>query len=606
MVVIQKVPHTHVEATQAHVRFISTPTYALNRDFNTFLKEYLVEQKFISRLQFIDFIYSGNRSRIQITDISSNTSSDLYVITQNTKIKLVSADSVKKKSSTTESASIGYENIGGLSKQISIIREMIETPLQNPELFLKYGLKPPRGVLLFGPPGTGKTLIARAVARETGAHAIIVNGAEIISKFYGETEQKLRDLFDEAISHAPAVIFIDEIDALCPKRDEAPSELEKRVVATLLTLMDGASTENNRVVVIGATNRPNALDEALRRPGRFDREVEIGIPTADARLSILKTILKKIPHSLSNEELETLANKSHGYVGADIAAVCREAGLKCIKRCAASISLMSEDNLAVNIQDMTEAMTEIRPSAMREIMLEVPKVYWSDIGGQGDIKQRLKESVEWPLQHPEAFVRLGIRPPKGILLYGPPGCSKTLMAKALATEAGSNFIAVKGPELFSKWVGESEKAVHEVFRKARAASPSIIFFDEIDALTTKRGSSGDGGTSVADRVLSQLLNELDGVEALVNVTVVAATNRPDIIDDALLRPGRIDRILYVGPPDVQSRKEIFRIQINKMSIDKDVDLDELAEKVIERKKLKGEREVIINEWSIIRTTYSLK
>ncbi|KAI7902225.1 P-loop containing nucleoside triphosphate hydrolase protein [Cokeromyces recurvatus] len=581
IVTIQKVFNSHIEATQINVQFISTPTYSLDRDFNIFLKEYLVELKFIAQSQFIDFIYSGNRSRIQIIDILSKNPSELYLITSNTKIHLTSTlidDSEKKKHPpTAESVTFGYENIGGLSKQIAIIREMIETPLQNPELFLKYGLKPPRGVLLFGPPGTGKTLIARAVAHETGAHAIIVNGAEIVSKFYGETEQKLRDLFDEAISHAPSVIFIDEIDALCPKRDEAPSELEKRVVATLLTLMDGASTENNRVVVIGATNRPNALDEALRRPGRFDREVEIGIPTAEARLSIMKTILKKMPYRLSDEELESLANKAHGYVGADIAAVCREAGLKCIKRCAA-YSLTSENQLVVNMQDMIEAMTEIRPSAMREIMLEVPKVYWSDIGGQSDIKQRLKESVEWPLQHPEAFVRLGIRPPKGILLYGPPGCSKTLMAKALATEAGSNFIAVKGPELFSKWVGESEKAVHEVFRKARAASPSIIFFDEIDALTVKRGSHGDGGTSVADRVLSQLLNELDGVEALVNVTVVAATNRPDIIDDALLRPGRIDRILYVGPPDFQSRKEIFRIQTSKMSIDNDVDLDKLAEK----------------------------
>ncbi|CEP10802.1 hypothetical protein [Parasitella parasitica] len=559
------------EASRILFKFISTPSYPLDKIFDIFLKQHLVELKYVTPSQIIDFHYLGSKSRLQITEIECSISSDIYTITSKTKINQETTSQTNTESGQQEQQQqqqqqqqqldqkLGYDQIGGLTKQIEIVREMIETPLNNPELFLKYGLKPPRGVLLFGPPGTGKTLIARAVAQETGAHAIIVNGSEIVSKFYGETEQKLRDLFEQAVQHAPAVIFIDEIDALCPKRDEAPSELEKRVVTTLLTLMDGANTEHQRVVIIGATNRPNSLDEALRRPGRFDREVEIGIPTSEARLSILQTIMKKIPHKLEPSQLEALASKSHGYVGADLAAVCREAGLKCIKRCAA----VQNVDLRVNMQDMTEAMSEIRPSAMREILLEVPKVYWTDVGGQADVKQRLKESVEWPLQHPEVFTRLGIRPPKGILLYGPPGCSKTLMAKALATEAGSNFIAVKGPELFSKWVGESEKAVHE---------------DEIDALTVKRGSSGDGGTSVADRVLSQLLNELDGVEALVNVTVVAATNRPDIIDDALLRPGRIDRILYVGPPNLESRKEIFRLQLKKMSTDQDVDVDEIAEK----------------------------
>ncbi|KAK4512633.1 uncharacterized protein ATC70_003337 [Mucor velutinosus] len=576
LVSVEKTASSHsTEASHIQINFMSTPTFAVNSSFQTYLKQFLVEQKYAMQSQIIDFDYLGSTSRVQITDIASNTPSDIYTITEKTKISYENAaQSTKQPKPEQPNQTLSYDQIGGLSKQIEIVREMIETPLNNPGLFLKYGLKPPRGVLLFGPPGTGKTLIARAVAQETGAHAIIVNGPEVVSKFYGETEQKLRGLFEQAVQNAPAVIFIDEIDALCPKRDEAPSELEKRVVTTLLTLMDGANTEHQRVVVIGATNRPNSLDEALRRPGRFDREVEIGIPTTEARQSIIQTIMKKIPHTLEPSQLDMLASKSHGYVGADLAAVCREAGLKCIKRCATAPNV----DLRVNMQDMTEAMSEIRPSAMREILLEVPKVYWSDVGGQADIKQRLKESVEWPLQHPEAFTRLGIRPPKGILLYGPPGCSKTLMAKALATEAGSNFIAVKGPELFSKWVGESEKAVHEVFRKARAASPSIVFFDEIDALTVKRGSSGDGGTSVADRVLSQLLNELDGVEALVNVTVVAATNRPDIIDDALLRPGRIDRILYVGPPNLESRKEIFRIQLKKMTVDRDIDIDEIAEK----------------------------
>ncbi|KAG1137361.1 hypothetical protein G6F37_007521 [Rhizopus arrhizus] len=570
---ILKTNNAEAEAKQIRIQLLSKLTFQLNQDFMTYIKGFLVQRRFVTHGQMIDLEYYGTKLRIQIMDIFAEYKSDIYQVKQETKI-IHSIDASSSSIKEVKATKTGYESIGGLSKQIQIVREMIETPLKNPELFTKYGLKPPRGLLLFGPPGTGKTLIARAAAQETGAYSIIVNGPEIISKFYGETEQKLRDIFEEAATRAPTIIFIDEIDSLCSKRDEAPSELEKRIVTTLLTLMDGTKTEHNRVVVIGATNRPNALDEALRRPGRFDREVEIGIPNSESRFSIFKTIMSKIPHSLTDRELEQLAQKSHGYVGADIAAVCREAGLRCIKRSNA----MSVNNLAVNLQDMKEAMSEIRPSAMREIMLEVPKVYWSDIGGQADIKQRLKESVEWPLQHPEAFERLGIRPPKGVLLFGPPGCSKTLMAKALATEAGSNFIAVKGPELLSKWVGESEKAVHEVFRKARAASPSIVFFDEIDALTVKRGSSGDGGTSVADRVLSQLLNELDGIEPLVNVTVVAATNRPDIIDNALLRPGRIDRILYVGPPDYASRKEIFKIQLKRMACDEDVDIEEIATK----------------------------
>ncbi|KAI9258284.1 P-loop containing nucleoside triphosphate hydrolase protein, partial [Sporodiniella umbellata] len=476
-------------------------------------------------------------------DISGMLTSSVYQVNQKTMFQFIDVPQVTKKSSQINA--IGFRNIGGLDNQIKIVKEMVETPLNRPEVFTKYGLKPPRGLLLFGPPGTGKTMIARAVAQEIGAHSIVVNGPEIVSKFLGETEQKLRAIFEEATAQAPTIIFIDEIDSLCSKRDEAPNEVEKRIVTTLLTLMDGAEVVQDRVVVIGATNRPNALDEALRRPGRFDRELEIGIPNSQARESIFKTILLNMPHSLQTSEVEQLSQKTHGYVGADIAALCREAGLKCIKRCSTS----PQEPLKVNFQDMKNAMNEIRPSAMREITLEVPKVYWSDIGGQADIKQRLKESVEWPLQHPEAFQRLGIRPPKGILLYGPPGCSKTLMAKALATEVGSNFIVVKGPELLSKWVGESEKAVRE---------------DEIDALTVKRGL-GEGGTSVADRVLSQLLNELDGVESL---------------DEALLRPGRIDRILYVGPPDYLSRKEIFKIQLNKMTCALDVNLEEIATKVL--------------------------
>ncbi|KAI8069245.1 P-loop containing nucleoside triphosphate hydrolase protein [Gongronella butleri] len=587
-VTLTKFQKTDLSASDITIEPLATPDYPVNAYLINFLHESLLSIKYVVHHQHVDFNYHG---RIRRFRLSLPNDKDVYKLTRATRVdfratslaqqpSLADAGTSVDMDTTAPSASttaVSYQHIGGLAKQIEIVREMVETSLQNPQLFRQYGLKPPRGVLLFGPPGTGKTLIARAVAHETGAYSMVINGPEVISKYYGETEEKLRSIFDEARKHAPTVIFIDEIDALCPKRDDAPSELEKRIVTTLLTLMDGASEAEvveDRIVVLGATNRPNALDEAIRRPGRFDREVEIGIPNRDARLSILSTIMSSIPNTLSPQDMDILAGQSHGYVGADLAAVCREAGLKCIKRCA-HLSHQDLDALLVSLSDMKEAMGEIRPSAMREILLEVPKVYWKDIGGQDEIKQRLKESVEWPLQNPQAFERLGIRPPKGILLYGPPGCSKTLMAKALATEAGSNFIAVKGPELFSKWVGESEKAVREVFKKARAASPSIVFFDEIDALAVKRGSSGDT-TSVADRVLSQLLNELDGIEPLVNVTVVAATNRPDIIDAALLRPGRIDRILYVGPPDYASRRSIFDIQLKRMAVHSDVDTDTLA------------------------------
>ncbi|CAI2176407.1 19478_t:CDS:10 [Funneliformis geosporum] len=580
-----------VNASRIVLKPLRNVDFPIDQMLNIFAKEILIDLKYLMKGNRVEFQYHGTIRCFHVEEIKpvkdENVIGDgfleigLYPVCRDTSVVILPHNVSKDRNVNDKVPEVGYDSIGGLSEQIKIIREMVETPLKNPEIFTQFGLRPPKGILLYGPPGTGKTLIARAVASETESHVICVNGPEIISKFYGETEAKLRNIFDQATENAPSIIFIDEVDALCPKRDEASNESEKRIVTTLLTLMDGITnkkhheTQHDRVVVIGATNRPNALDQALRRPGRFDREIEITIPNAISRCSILSTLLKKIPNTLKIEEINALASKSHGYVGADLAAACREAGLKAIKRC---IKENKRDDVKVNIQDMEAAMAEIRPSAMREILLEVPKVYWSDIGGQQEIKQKLKESIEWPLQHPEAFLRLGIRPPKGILLYGPPGCSKTLMAKALATEAGLNFIAVKGPELFSKWVGESEKAVREVFRKARAASPSIVFFDEIDALTIKRGFGKESGTSVADRVLSQLLNELDGIEPLVNVTVVAATNRPDIIDNALLRPGRFDRILYVSPPDLQSREEIFRIQLRKMSHAKDVNVEELAKK----------------------------
>ncbi|ORX78441.1 AAA-domain-containing protein [Anaeromyces robustus] len=594
------------EASHIYLKPIAPVKFPLNDFLGIYAREVLSDIKYIMPNNFVEFVYYGRLRRFRVVKITSSTTiinQDnenphyiYYINNKTTNIHWIpyvdKKENQDKKNDVNEN--IGYQAVGGLSKQIEIIKNMVELPLKNPEKFTNLGLKLPKGILLYGPPGTGKTLIARAVGAETKSNVICINGPEIISKYYGETETKLRNIFNEALEKAPSIIFIDEIDALCPKRDESENEVEKRIVATLLTLMDGidnkemsSNNENsnkNHVVLIGTTNRPNSIDEALRRPGRFDREVEIGIPNANERKEILEVLLRNVPHTLTDENITKISSITHGYVGADLASLCREAGLKTIKR-----ALRNHDNLLnrdesdnmdidikVSFEDMNAAFKEVRPSAMREIMLEVPKVSWEDIGGQDEIKQKLKESVEWPLQHPESFIRLGIRPPKGILLYGPPGCSKTLMAKALATEAGLNFIAVKGPELFSKWVGESEKAVREVFKKARAASPSIVFFDEIDSLAVRRG--GDE-TSVADRVLSQLLSELDGIEPLVNVTVVAATNRPDIIDSALLRPGRIDRILYVSPPDEASRIKIMQIQTKKMPLSPDVDFNALNQKM---------------------------
>ncbi|CAL1612798.1 unnamed protein product [Knipowitschia caucasica] len=478
---------------------------------------------------------------------------------------------------------VSYSMIGGLSDQLDVIRETIELPLKNPDLFSNYGIEPPRGVLLYGPPGTGKTMIARAIANEVGAHMTVINGPEIMSKFYGETEARLRQIFLEASQRRPAIIFIDELDALCPKREGAQNEVEKRVVASLLTLMDGIGSEEHsgQLLVLGATNRPHALDPALRRPGRFDKELEVGVPGAAERADILHKLLCVVPHDASMEELRRLAESAHGYVGADLAAVCKEAGLRALRRALGGSSGLSDQELKatvrVTLQDLKWAMSVVKPSAMREVAIQVPTVRWSDIGGMEEVKLKLKQAVEWPLRHPEAFTRMGIQPPKGVLLYGPPGCSKTMIAKALANESGLNFLAIKGPELLSKYVGESERAVREVFRKARTVAPSIVFFDEIDALASERGSSsGSGG--VGDRVLAQLLTEMDGMEQLRDVTVLAATNRPDMIDKALMRPGRLDRIIYVPLPDASTRREIFSLQFRHMPIAPDVSLEQLVSK----------------------------
>uniref|UniRef100_A0AAA9U0I1 vesicle-fusing ATPase n=1 Tax=Bos taurus TaxID=9913 RepID=A0AAA9U0I1_BOVIN len=476
----------------------------------------------------------------------SNTDT-FYFISSKTRVSFT-----KNRTNSKDQANqlkVTYDMIGGLNSQLKEIREIIELPLKQPELFKSYGIPPPRGVLLYGPPGTGKTMIARAVANEVGAYVSVINGPEIISKFYGETEARLRQIFAEATLRHPSIIFIDELDALCPKREGAQNEVEKRVVASLLTLMDGIGSEGSegQVLVLGATNRPHALDAALRRPGRFDKEIEIGVPNAQDRLDILQKLLRRVPHLLTEAELLQLANSAHGYVGADLKALCNEAGLHALRRVLRRQPNLPDSKMAglvkITLKDFLQGMNDIRPSAMREVAVDVPNVSWSDIGGLENVKLKLKQAVEWPLKHPESFTQMGIQPPKGVLLYGPPGCSKTMIAKALANESGLNFLAIKGPELMNKYVGESERAVREIFRKARAVAPSIIFFDELDALAVERGSSSGAG-NVADRVLAQLLTEMDGIEQLKNVTILAATNRPDRIDKMVIAAMKLKDIFF--------------------------------------------------------------
>ncbi|MEM2802453.1 MAG: CDC48 family AAA ATPase [Archaeoglobaceae archaeon] len=541
-------------------------------------------------------------------------------------------------------AGVTYEDIGGLKDELQKVREIIELPLKYPELFKRLGIEPPKGVLLHGPPGTGKTLIAKAVANEIGASFFTINGPEIMSKFYGESEQRLREIFEEAKQNAPSIIFIDEIDSIAPKREDVTGEVERRVVAQLLTLMDGLE-ERGQVIVIGATNRIDAVDPALRRPGRFDREIEIGVPDREGRFEILQIhtrnmplepkylrefvlealsrvlrntedpkmqkdlefaieeikklekeediekalksllspeLLSEVDSEIIREMLKKLADQTHGFVGADIEAFCKEAAMKALRRYLPKIDLESEEipvevleSIRVKWEDFLSALKEIEPSAMREVLVEIPKVTWEDVGGLEDVKREIMEAVEWPLKFPEKFKKFGIKPPKGILLFGPPGTGKTLIAKAVANESEANFISVKGGELLSKWLGESEKAVRKIFRKARQVAPCIIFFDEIDAIAQMRGL--DEGSRAVERVLNQLLIEMDGLEELHGVVVIGATNRPDILDPALLRPGRFDRLVYVKPPDRKSRLSIFRIHTKNMPLAEDVDLEELAE-----------------------------
>jgi len=478
---------------------------------------------------------------------------------------------------------VTYEDVGGLDREIQRVREMVELPLRHPSLFKRLGIDPPKGVLLRGPPGCGKTLLAKAVANESEAYFISINGPEIMSKFYGESEKKLRKIFIDAEEKSPSIIFIDEIDAIAPKRETVTGEVERRVVAQLLALMDGLHSRG-KVIVIGATNRPNSLDSALRRPGRFDREIEIKVPNEKGRREVFQIHTRSMPLD-KKISLKEFANVTHGFVGADISAVCREAAMAALRRYLPKIDLDSEiidpellEQIEVTKADFEEALKEVMPSGIREVFVEIPNVTWDQIGGLEDLKQKLIESVDWPLSHPKIFERMGITPPRGILLYGPPGCGKTLLARAVATESKANFISIKGPELLSKYVGESEKAIREVFRIAKMAAPCIIFFDEFDSIAPSRGRhTTDSG--VSEKVLSQFLTELDGLEVKKDIIVIAATNRPDILDPALIRPGRIDRILLVPAPNEDGREKILKIFTKDMPLAANIDLNALNKKL---------------------------
>lgn len=519
--------------------------------------------------------------RVDLVVISTKPSGPVLIMDSTEMI--VSEESAKAVQVAKEGGvpSISYEDIGGVRNEISRVREMIELPLRHPELFKRLGVEAPKGVLLYGPPGTGKTLLAKAVAHETNANFYTIGGPEIMSKYYGESEEKLRNIFKNAEEKAPSIIFIDEIDSIAPKREEVTGEVERRIVAQLLSLMDGMSTRG-KVVVIGATNRINAIDPALRRPGRFDREIEIGVPDKEGRLEILQIHTRGMPLD-KDVDLEKIASMSHGFVGADLQSLAKEAAIRALRKVLPEIDLTAESipsdtlrKIVVTMDDFLNVLQEMEPSALREVFVEVPNVTWNDIGGLSDVKQELQEAVEWPLKYQSLFTHSDAVPPKGILLYGPPGTGKTLIAKAAAHESEANFISIKGPELLSKWVGESEKGVREVFRKARGAAPCIVFFDEIDAIAPTRGGAGSD-SHVTERLISQLLTELDGLEILTNVVVIAATNRPDIIDPALLRPGRFDRLLYVPPPDKESRLQVIKIHTMKKPLADDVKIDVLAD-----------------------------
>ncbi|AUX09003.1 AAA family ATPase, CDC48 subfamily [Halalkaliarchaeum desulfuricum] len=530
---------------------------------------------------------SGRRLPLRIVDAAP---ADTVVVQPDTEIKTARAGTDEdvidvaggEATPVPEGPSVTYEDIGGLDEELEQVREMIELPMRHPELFSTLGIEPPKGVLLYGPPGTGKTLIAKAVANEIDAHFQTISGPEIMSKYYGESEEQLREVFEEAEENAPAIVFIDELDSIAPKREEVSGDVERRVVAQLLSLMDGLE-ERGRITVIGTTNRVDAIDPALRRGGRFDREIEIGVPDRDDREEILSIHTRGMPLA-DDVDREAYAENTHGFVGADIESLAKEAAMRALRRVRPEIDLEDDeiptevlDSIEVTDDDFRAAMRSIEPSALREVFVEVPDVTWADVGGLEEAQRSLKETIQWPLEYADAYQRVALEPAKGVLLYGPPGTGKTLLAKAVANESEANFISIKGPELFDKFVGESEKAVREIFEKARANAPTVVFFDEIDAIAAERGR-GVGDSNVGERVVSQLLTELDGMEALEDVVVIAATNRPDLIDSALLRPGRLDRHVEVGEPDERARREIFAIHTRDRPLADDVDLDELADR----------------------------
>lgn len=555
-----------------------------------YLRRYM-EGRVLTRGDVIEISVMGRK--IELVAVRVNPAKDAVVIGDRTRIEISEKPAKEEKAMPR----VTYEDIGGLGPEIKKVREMIELPMKHPELFERLGVEAPKGVLLYGPPGTGKTLLARALASETNAHFETLSGPEIMSKYYGESEEKLRQLFKTAEEQAPSIVLIDEIDSIAPKREEVTGEVERRVVAQLLALMDGMEARG-KVVVIGATNRPDSLDPALRRPGRFDREIEIGVPNKESRLEVLQIHTRGMPLAKDVNQ-QKLADVTHGFVGADLAALAREAGMRSLRRVLPELDLEVEaipaellNKIEVNNDDFLEALREMEPSAMREVMVESPDVKWEDIGGLSQVKQELVESVEWPLTYAKLFAHMDAEPPKGILLYGPPGTGKTMLAKAVATESQANFISIKGPEFLSKWVGESEKAVREVFRKARQAAPSVIFLDEIDSIAPSR-SSGTSDSHVTERVISQILTELDGLESLNSVIVIAATNRPDIIDPALLRPGRFDRLIEIGLPDEKGRLEILKIHAAKKPLADDINLEEIAKKT--EKYSGADLSAIVNE-----------
>ena len=514
--------------------------------------------------------------RVQFV-ITSTKPSKPVIVTENTIFKL----GPMTKAIDASVPRITYDELGGLKNEVQKIREMVELPMRHPELFEKIGVEAPKGVLLYGPPGTGKTLLAKAVAGETNAHFISLSGPEIMGKYYGESEERIRDIFKQAEENAPSIIFIDEIDSIAPKREEVSGELEKRIVSQLLTLMDGMKSRG-KVIVIAATNRPDSIDPALRRPGRLDREIEIGIPDAEGRFDILSIHTRGMPID-DTVDLKQISKTTHGFVGADLEVLSKEAAMRSLRRILPEIDL-DEDKISTEIlqkikitgEDFQDALKEVRPSALREVQVQIPNVSWDDVGGLAELKEELREAIEWPIKYKEAFDYVDVATPKGILLHGPPGTGKTLIAKALAKMTESNFISIKGPELLSKWVGESEKGVREIFRKARQAAPCIIFLDEVDALVPRRGSGGSG-SHVTENVVSQILTEIDGLEELHNVLIIGATNRLDIVDEALLRPGRFDRIIEVPNPDSKGREQIFKIHTKKKPLADDVNILKLVE-----------------------------